>query len=765
MFTRVLAATVTSALVTGALAFGPAAAAGAAASPVQDFESFASGSPVQGGWGALDQAGYDAAGFDEQIADTTGLFAGALGAKSLRISNAVTSGAFGNQLFSPSVADEAGEASAESAGLSGGARKSRFTSSFTFASADPTAEQPGLMLGISPDRGDGARMGLIRLYDTPTGLKVTAYGYDSTLADFVETTVASGLDRTAVHQVSLTLDLLDGVSNDRLSVVVDGHAAVVATSWEQYFREVEHNPTRTADSLLLRVSGVAQPALAGKGFFLDAISTGTTTTPAPVTVAKSLDEVALAAHVDGWASVPEDWNGAADGTANGATGAFVAGPAGADGAGSYQIDLGAPVGANNGKLYFGRAMTDVALADLTGLSYRVFTPTTNATADQPYVNLTVAGGGKTYSNLVFEPNEPASNPNAASITKGGWTTIDAFAPGARWRATNTLAGQPTFTYHTLGEWLALAPDLRTHGTVGGIFLVAGASGLTPAWSGYRAAIDEFDVTLAGTTTAYAIDNPAPNPVDGLVSSNVTSTGFDLSWATAPHAVAYDVKVGNVLTSQTGTTASITGLPSSTSVLVQVRARNSAGVSAWEYLLVTTVAATPAPRTTATMAVSPRTTVYGAKVLVAGVLRTNGVGTGASVVSVSVRIGTRWYSLGRATTAANGTWRLPVRATFPTATLRATAAGFPTVTTSLKVASAPAVSVRGRALRVNVAPKLTGRPVILQVRSGGAWRTVLRTLLRTGSTRTFTAPRAGTYRVVVPATNGYLAGTSAKVTVR
>ena len=62
MFTRVLAGTVTTALVAGALAFGPASAAGAASGPVEDFESFASGSPVQGGWGAPDQAGYDAAG-------------------------------------------------------------------------------------------------------------------------------------------------------------------------------------------------------------------------------------------------------------------------------------------------------------------------------------------------------------------------------------------------------------------------------------------------------------------------------------------------------------------------------------------------------------------------------------------------------------------------------------------------------------------------------------------------------------------------------
>jgi hypothetical protein len=762
MFNRVLAGTVTTALVASALAFVPASAAHAAPGTIEDFESFAAGSPAQSGWGAPDQAGYNAAGFDEAIADTTGLFGGALGTKALRISNAVTSGGFGNQLFSPSVASEVGETSAENAGLSTGARQSRFTSTFTFASADPTAEQPGLMMGISPDRGDGARMGLIRLYDTPTGVKVTAWGYDSALADFVETTVAAGLDRTAVHHVTLTADLIDGASNDRVAVTVDGHPAVVVTSWEQYFRESELTATRTADSLLLRVSGPAAPALSGKGFYLDGFTTDTSATPVPLTVTKSLDEVGLAAGVDGWTSVLEDWNGATAGTANNAAGAFVAGPASADGAGSYRIDLGAPVGANNGKLYFGRTMTDVPLAGLTGLSYRVHTPASNATADQPYVNITVAGGGKTYSNLVFEPTDSAANPNAASIVKGGWTTIDAFAPGAKWRATNTLAGQPTFTYHTLTEWLALAPDLHTHGIVGGIFLVAGASGITPAWTGYQAAVDQFDVTLAGTTTAYGIDNPVPASVDGLTATHVTSSGFDLAWSGTPHAVSYDVRVGAVLTSQTGVTKAVTGLAPSTSVLVQVRARNSAGVSAWEYILVTTAA----PDThAATLTVTPGTTVYGRTVVLSGVLKTNGTGAAAQRVTVALKVGARWSTLGRVTTAANGTWRLAVRATFPTSTLRATAVGFPTAVAGVRVASNPVVTVRSRTVRTTVSPVLTGRPVLLQVRSGGTWRTVVTAVLRPGSTRTFTAPRGGLYRVVVPATNGYLTGVSAAFQVR
>jgi hypothetical protein len=495
---------------------------------------------------------------------------------------------------------------------------------------------------------------------------------------------------------------------------------------------------------------------------LDAFSEDTLATPLPTTTNRSLDEVGLAAHVDGWTSVIEDWNGVTAGSANDAVGSFVAGPSGAQGAGSYRIDLGAPVGANNGKLYFGRTLTGVPLADLTGLRYRTLTPTTNADKFQPYVNITVEGGGTNYSNLVFEPTDSQANPNAASIVNGSWNTVDAFAPGAKWRATSVLAGQPKYTYRTLTEWLALAPDLRTHSTVGGVYLVAGASSVTPGWTGYQANVDQLDITVAGTTTAYGIDNPAPAAVEGLAAANITPSGFDVSWTAAPHAVSYDVKVGGLITSQTGVTKTVTAIAASTPVLVQVRARNSAGVGPWEIVLVTT-AATAA--LTSTMTVTPGTTTFGSTVAVGGVVKAGGAGVGGQRVTIARKYGSAWRVIGRVTTAANGSWRLAVAAGFPTSLLSASVPGYPTATATVRVAIKATVSVSKRTVRTTVAPVLTGHLVYLQVWSGGHWNAVSKTVLRTGSKASLTAPHRGAYRVVVLATHGYLQAASAAFAVR
>ncbi len=358
-----------------------------------------------------------------------------------------------------------------------------------------------------------------------------------------------------------------------------------------------------------------------------------------------------------------------------------------------------------------------------------------------------------------------SNPNAASIANGTWNTIDAFAPGAKWRATNTLAGQPLNTYRTLTEWLALAPDLHTHSTVGGVYLVAGASLITPGWSSYQGYVDSLDITVAGTTTAYGIDNPAPLAVDGLAASNITSSGFDVSWSAAPHATSYDVKVGTVITSQTGVTKAVTGIAPNTAVLVQVRARNSAGVSPWEIVLATTSSVATTVVRTATITMAPNPTVFGSVAIIGGVLKADGVGVAAQQVTVARKAGTRWITIGTARTTADGTWRLPIRASFRTSALHAEAAGFPTATGTLRVASKVTALVNHRTVRAYVAPVLTGHWVYLQVRSAGVWKNVTRTTLAAGSRATFTAPAAGVYRVIVPATSGYQHGISTAFAVR
>jgi hypothetical protein len=209
-----------------------------------------------------------------------------LDSQSLRISNAITSGSFGDHTFSKELVSEAGETTAQGDGVSG-PRRNYFEARFKVASAVPTAEQPGLQVSISPDRGDGARMSWIQVLDTPTGLQVNFSEYRDSAPfggavgdpagcgvedNFVQTTLASGLDRTKVHRIELEMKFREGPRNDEVKVIVNGAVKIVGTSWEDYFRYCEGNPTRTVDSLLFRTAGVAAPATLGKGFLIDRLA-------------------------------------------------------------------------------------------------------------------------------------------------------------------------------------------------------------------------------------------------------------------------------------------------------------------------------------------------------------------------------------------------------------------------------------------------------------------------------------------------------------
>lgn len=253
----------------------------AAASSLTNFESgFTAGSPNgQEGWSSFGP-------YDHQIVENTYGIA-TFGTKSLRVSNAVTSGSFGDQTFSRAIVDPGGETASEGGGLTSGAIQPHFEASWDFASTVPDVEQPGLAVTASPDRGDGARMSWLRMLDTPDGLQINFFGYrdvnpiGAALGDpngcsstdgFFPTTVASRLDRTAVHTVKLTMDFLEGPRNDVVRVFVDGQLAHTDTSWEDYFRYCEGNQTRSVDSVLFRTSGTAVPATLGKGFLIDNLS-------------------------------------------------------------------------------------------------------------------------------------------------------------------------------------------------------------------------------------------------------------------------------------------------------------------------------------------------------------------------------------------------------------------------------------------------------------------------------------------------------------
>lgn len=249
-----------------------------------DFESppYTTGSiDGQDGWSADGSAGSGCAVYDHAVSAQS--LHASFGSQSLRMSNAVTSGCFGDQTFSKSLVNEAGETSAQGGGMSGGTRQQRFEAQWEFASTVPGAEQPGLSVVASPDRGDGARMSWVQMTDTPTGLEVNFYDYQSGAVEagcalglnFVFTNVASGLDRTVPHTIKIRMDFVDGVANDVVSIWVDGALVHTGTSWEDYFRECEGNPTRTVDSILFRTGGGpanAAPDTLGYGFYVDNLS-------------------------------------------------------------------------------------------------------------------------------------------------------------------------------------------------------------------------------------------------------------------------------------------------------------------------------------------------------------------------------------------------------------------------------------------------------------------------------------------------------------
>ena len=213
------------------------------------------------------------------------------GGQSLRISNAITSGSFGDHTFSKRTTNYGGETESACGGwcLPGGTRQSHFEAEWDFASTTPGAAQPGLSVVASPDRGDGARMSWVQMTEGAAGLDINFFDVQGVTrpspavcgeANFVESDVATGLSRAVPHTIKITMDLLEGPSNDVVKVYVDGALEHTGTSWEDYFRydceAVAHlGKPPIVNRILYRTGGAAAPLTAGKGFVIDNLSLGT----------------------------------------------------------------------------------------------------------------------------------------------------------------------------------------------------------------------------------------------------------------------------------------------------------------------------------------------------------------------------------------------------------------------------------------------------------------------------------------------------------
>ena len=243
--------------------------------------------PIHGqdDWTSLGANGSGCALYDHQVvvnAAQTSYSYAAFGLQSLRLSNAVTSGCFGDQTFSKRLDHAAGEPDAQGVEFEKipGPRKSHFEAQWDFASTVPDAEQPDLSVVASPDRGDGSRMSWVQMADTRNGLEINFFDVrgKSDPANFVgPLTVATNLDRTVPHTIRITMDFLEGPSNDVVKLYVDGKLKEIGTSWENYYRydseaAAHGGKTPIVNRILFRTGGAAAIGNLGKGFVIDNFS-------------------------------------------------------------------------------------------------------------------------------------------------------------------------------------------------------------------------------------------------------------------------------------------------------------------------------------------------------------------------------------------------------------------------------------------------------------------------------------------------------------
>ncbi|HSX30503.1 MAG TPA: hypothetical protein VLE99_01150 [Candidatus Saccharimonadales bacterium] len=249
----------------------------------------------QQGWSATGSAGAGCAMYDEGVAGSMGI--SGFGAQSFRISNAVTSGCFGDQAFAPALSQPAGEPNAlDKNGNPVASPQPHFEAQFSIASTTG-AQQPGMAMSVSPDGGSGARMSYLRFEDHSDGMHVffddvTDPTHAVNADTFNETDVAT-LSYTAPHTVKFVMDFASGPDNDVVKVYIDGNLVKTGTSWEDYYLfDTESNPipqnnnSRVVSTLLFREGGTAVPANAGNGYLIDNTSLISGATPVNLPTSK-----------------------------------------------------------------------------------------------------------------------------------------------------------------------------------------------------------------------------------------------------------------------------------------------------------------------------------------------------------------------------------------------------------------------------------------------------------------------------------------------
>jgi len=210
------------------------------------------------------------------------------GKQSLRISDAVTSGSFGDQAIAKPLTNSVGETVSTAGTFTTGTKYRNLEVKFDIATTT-TSVQTGLHMTVSPDRGDGSRMSFLRFTDSTKGIVVIFDDVQGILpvgdpscsagpcANFVESIIGT-LKRGVAHTIRLSLYTREGPSNDVVKVYIDGKLVHTGTSWEDYYRyDVESSAEMTpriVKTVLFRESGSANPGHNGAGFLIDNLVIG-----------------------------------------------------------------------------------------------------------------------------------------------------------------------------------------------------------------------------------------------------------------------------------------------------------------------------------------------------------------------------------------------------------------------------------------------------------------------------------------------------------
>jgi hypothetical protein len=448
------------------------------------------------------------------------------------MSNAVTSGCFGDQTFSKSLVNDAGESSAQPSALSGGTRQSHFEAQYDFASTQVT-QQVGQFVSVSADRGDGARMSYVGFDDQIDGIHVNFVDYQDAAPfgtlpspangcaaedDFIQSDIAT-INRTSPHTIKTTIDFVDGPRNDVVKVYVDGVLKKVGTTWEDYFRwctesgggvpnDASADVSRAVDSLLFRTGGTAFPGNAGNGYVFDNLNL-TSNTPTPPTATTILVQPAnMATSTSDVIANPTKWffyNDETDVIDN-SLGSFVTGPSTPPlGTGSVQISVTGTQRRNLATYQF----AGTKLEDITTLKYSTYNPSAGnggSSNRSAYLNINVDfNGSNTFQRrIAFVPNQNGT------VTQNNWKEWDAYQGGnSKWSYSGpTWPGTviPGTTLRTWNDLITSYPNIRILPSNGWLGMRVGE----PYADGYTENLDKFVLGTAATVKTFNFD-PAPVP--------------------------------------------------------------------------------------------------------------------------------------------------------------------------------------------------------------------------------------------------------------